>query len=152
MEMSNPRNELGLPKGNSGQTLTRARVRNMDGVTQRDALPLDGNDGGPRSGSSPIRRTNWRSTGRSPGATVVTDDEGMGRFAREDVRTVLACFGIAEASRAITTDSTEEVILLVKEDFDRVDVRALPLALMDVLPHTKVWVAEAHPRWSSEPL
>jgi hypothetical protein len=83
---------------------------------------------------------------------VVTDDEGMGRFAREDVRGVLERFGIDAASRATTTDSTEAVILLAKEDFDRVDVRALTLALMDVLPHMKVWVAEAHPRWSSEPV
>jgi hypothetical protein len=46
MEMANPRNEFGLPKGNSGQFLTKARVQNMDGVTQRPALPLDGNEGG----------------------------------------------------------------------------------------------------------
>jgi RHS repeat-associated protein len=46
MGMANPRNELGLPKGNSGQMLTRARVTNMDGVMQREALPLDGNEGG----------------------------------------------------------------------------------------------------------
>lgn len=46
MGMESPRNDLGLPKGNSGQMLSRARVLNMDGVTQRPALPLDGNDGG----------------------------------------------------------------------------------------------------------
>jgi RHS repeat-associated protein len=46
MGMSNPRAELGLPKGNSGQMLTRARVTDMEGVMQRDALPLDGNPGG----------------------------------------------------------------------------------------------------------
>lgn len=46
MGMSNPRAELGLPKGNSGQMLTRARVTDMEGVMRRDALPLDGNPGG----------------------------------------------------------------------------------------------------------
>lgn len=46
MGMVNPRSELGLPKVNSGQMLTRARVRSMDGVIKRDALPLDGNPGG----------------------------------------------------------------------------------------------------------
>ena len=46
MGMSNPRAGLGLPKGNSGQMLTRARVTDMEGVMQRDALPLDGNPGG----------------------------------------------------------------------------------------------------------
>ena len=46
MGMANPRSALGLPKVNSGQMLTRARVRSMDGVIKRDALPLDGNPGG----------------------------------------------------------------------------------------------------------
>jgi hypothetical protein len=76
----------------------------------------------------------------------------MGRFAREDVRTVLATFGISKATRATTTDSSEEVILLSKADFAAVDVRALTRALMDTLPSTKVWVAEEHPRWKTEPV
>lgn len=46
MGMANPRGELGLPKVNSGQQLTRARVTDMEGVMKRDALPLDGNPGG----------------------------------------------------------------------------------------------------------
>lgn len=77
----------------------------------------------------------------------------MERFAREDVREVLARFGVTQASRATTTDSTEEVILLAAADFAAVDVQALTLALMDTLPHTKVWVTEEHPRWvSTEPI
>lgn len=48
MGMSNPRDYLGLPKANSGQMLTRARVLNTDGVATRDALPIpeDGVTGG----------------------------------------------------------------------------------------------------------
>jgi hypothetical protein len=46
MTMANPRNELGFPKGNSGQRLSRARGLNRDGVTERGAEPLDGTDGG----------------------------------------------------------------------------------------------------------
>ena len=85
------------------------------------------------------------------GAAVV-NDEGMGRFAREDVLAILRQFGVAKASRATTTDSTEEVILLTSGDFGSVDVDALTRALMGVLPHVKVWVVEEHPRWSTEPL
>lgn len=46
--MQNPRDWLGLPKENSGQMLTRARVRNTDDLTIRDALPIkeDGVAGG----------------------------------------------------------------------------------------------------------
>jgi hypothetical protein len=82
----------------------------------------------------------------------VVDDEGMGRFAREDVRAVLHRFGVAKASRATTTDATEEVFLLAPTDIAAIDVDALTRALMDVLPHVKVWVVEEHPRWSAEPL
>ena len=46
MGIANPRSELGLPKVNSGQMLTRAKVRSMEGVIKRDALELDGNPGG----------------------------------------------------------------------------------------------------------
>jgi hypothetical protein len=45
-EMENPRGELGLPRGNSGEYLSSATVRNWDGVISRSALPLDGNPGG----------------------------------------------------------------------------------------------------------
>lgn len=38
------------------------------------------------------------------------------------------------------TDSTEEVILLSEFDLNRVDTESITRALMDVLPHTKVWV------------
>lgn len=38
--------ELGLPKVNSGEYATCARVCNAEGVIRRDALPLDGNPGG----------------------------------------------------------------------------------------------------------
>jgi len=76
----------------------------------------------------------------------------MERFAREDVLAALARFGVTRASRATTTDSTEEVILLAKADFESVDVRELTLALMDVLPHKKVWVIEEDPRWVTEPI
>jgi RHS repeat-associated protein len=46
LEMDNARAELGLPKVNSGEFLTKASVQDMTGVTQRAALPLDGNPGG----------------------------------------------------------------------------------------------------------
>jgi hypothetical protein len=70
----------------------------------------------------------------------------------DDLRDVLRQSGITKASRATTTDSTEEVILLTKQEVKSVDVTALTTALMEVLPHTKVWLVEEHPRWSSEPL
>ncbi|MHB1597051.1 MAG: hypothetical protein ACYCO9_14075 [Streptosporangiaceae bacterium] len=44
--MANPRAELGLPKVNSGEFLTKARVLDTTGVVTRPALPLDGNPGG----------------------------------------------------------------------------------------------------------
>jgi hypothetical protein len=74
----------------------------------------------------------------------------MEQFAREDVREVLARFGVTAGRRATTTDSTEEVILLTQPDIDRIDVNALTVALMDVLPHTKVWVTADGRRWTSE--
>ena len=80
------------------------------------------------------------------------DDRLMERFAREDVRAVLARFGVSEAMRATTVDPTEEVVLLGDQDFASVDVQALTLALMAVLPHTKVWVVQQHPLWTSEPI
>ena len=44
------------------------------------------------------------------------------------------------------------VILLAKPDFESVDVRELTLALMDAVPHTKVWVIEQSPWWTTEPI
>ncbi len=46
LEMANPRSRLGLPKVNSGENVTCARVCDMGGLRKRDALPLDGNPGG----------------------------------------------------------------------------------------------------------
>ena len=79
-------------------------------------------------------------------------DEGIGRFAREDVLPVLASFGITSAERATGTGVDEEIILLRHDDFARIDVRAVTVALMGVLPHVKVWVIERHPAWSTEPV
>jgi hypothetical protein len=80
-------------------------------------------------------------------------DLGMGEFARQDLRSLLASeFGISSASRAVDTDPSEEVILLSAEDFARVDSAAVALAVMRILPHVKVWVIKAQPAWDSEPL
>jgi hypothetical protein len=76
----------------------------------------------------------------------------MERFARQDVLAVLARFGIEAVRRAIPIDPTEEVFLLSSDDFARVDSDAVCLALMDVLPHTKVFVVPEGPRWRSEPI
>jgi hypothetical protein len=46
LQMANPRDTLGLPKVNSGEYVTCARVCNTDGVIRREALPLDGTTGG----------------------------------------------------------------------------------------------------------
>lgn len=71
-------------------------------------------------------------------------------FAREDLRAVLHHFGVTFARRALSTDSTEEVILLTQEEYERIDGEALTRAVMDVFPHTKVWVAPDSPKWTSE--
>ena len=76
----------------------------------------------------------------------------MERFAREDVRAVLADFEIGSARRAADVDATEEVILLTSEAYAKTDVATLINALMAVLPHIKVWVVEDGPRWLSEPI
>jgi hypothetical protein len=62
---------------------------------------------------------------------------------------VLRRFGVAQARRALPIDPTEEVILLRRADYDRVDVEGLTRALMEVFPHTKVWVASDGPKWAS---
>jgi hypothetical protein len=80
------------------------------------------------------------------------EDGTMGAFAREDIRAVLARFGISSARRAVTTDSTEEVILLSKRNFTQIDAREVTNAVMAALPHTKVFVIEDHPLWATEDL
>lgn len=79
-------------------------------------------------------------------------DSAMEQFAREDIRAVLASYGVSSARRATSTGVSEQVVLLAQADFASVDVRALTLALMDALPHTQVRVVEDHPRWVSEPI
>ena len=76
----------------------------------------------------------------------------MERFAREDVMEVLGRYGITSARRAADTDETEEIILLSEDLYGQVDVDALTRALIDVLPHVKVWVAPDGSRWTSEPI
>ena len=76
----------------------------------------------------------------------------MDRFAREDVRRVLSRYGISAARRAADVDDSEEVILVSQTVYERVDVDGLTQALIDVLPHAKVWVAPDNPRWFSEPI
>jgi RHS repeat-associated protein len=46
LEMDNPRSELGLPKGNSGEFLSKASVLDSTGAITRDALAGDGGPGG----------------------------------------------------------------------------------------------------------
>jgi hypothetical protein len=77
----------------------------------------------------------------------VTDASGeaLGRRAREDIRGVLARFGISHARRAADTDATEEAILVSPEDFARIDPQEVAIAVMGVLPHTKVWVVAENP-------
>jgi hypothetical protein len=45
-EMDDPRSQLGLPKGNSGQYVSVASVVNTDGVIAQPATSLEGNVGG----------------------------------------------------------------------------------------------------------
>ena len=74
----------------------------------------------------------------------------MEKFTREDVLEVLCRYGVAFARRAIGTDESEEIIFLSESVYSKVDVDGLTRALMDVLPHVKVWMAPDNPRWSSE--
>jgi hypothetical protein len=74
----------------------------------------------------------------------------MERFAREDVLQVLGRYGVTSARRATGTDESEEIILLGESIYKGVDIDGLTRALMEVLPHVKVWVAPDNPRWSSE--
>jgi hypothetical protein len=79
-------------------------------------------------------------------------EPAMSEFAREDVLAVLASFGIAAARRVVGTDRSEEVIMLRSRDFRHIEPSAVAMAVMNVLPHTKVWVIEEHPAWESEPI
>lgn len=69
----------------------------------------------------------------------------MGRFAREDVMEVLGLYGVSAARRAADTDGSEEIILVSESVYMQLDVDGLTRALMDVLPHMKVWVAPDGP-------
>jgi hypothetical protein len=86
------------------------------------------------------------------GRVVESGDMSMGRWARGHVRAVLARFGVAAARRARNTDPTEEVILLSSADFARIDHDEVALAVMEVLPHTKVLIIEESHFWSTEDL
>lgn len=79
-------------------------------------------------------------------------EEAMDRFTREDLRAVLAHFGISSARRAVGTDPSEEVLLVDSGDYQRIDATEVATAIMGVLPHVKVWIIELHPAWESEPL
>jgi hypothetical protein len=91
-------------------------------------------------------------TGRVIGQDIRVTESGMGPWARKDIRAVLARFGISSARRAVDTDATEEVILRSPDDFARIDPREVTIAVIGVLPHTKVWVVEEHPLWDVEDL
>jgi len=74
------------------------------------------------------------------------------RFASQDVLAVLERFGISHARRSTNSDDTEEVILIDPKKYEEVEVRELTLALMEVLPHRKLWVAPLSDIWESEPI
>ena len=76
----------------------------------------------------------------------------MERFARQDVLQVLSRHGISAARRAVPADSSEEIILVSQDVYEQADIDGLTRALMDVLPHTKVWVAPDNQRWAGEPI
>jgi hypothetical protein len=76
----------------------------------------------------------------------------MEKFAREDVRAVLATFGVSKAQLASPMDATEEIILLDADDLASIDVQAATIAIMNVMPHMRIWVTANGPRWKSEPL
>ena len=59
-------------------------------------------------------------------------------------------FGLVRVRRASDTDETEEILLLDAEDFAQVSEAAVTSAVMDVLPHVKVWVTQETPTWDSE--
>lgn len=73
----------------------------------------------------------------------------MEPFPREDVLGVLGGFGITGVRRAEPSDdAAEEVVLVPPELLSSLDVDQLTLAVMKVIPHTKVWVVPDAPQWS----
>lgn len=82
---------------------------------------------------------------------MLTPDE-LGRFAREDIWSVLHGFGITRAARAVPLDETEEVIVVPSEQLAGIDLKRLEIALGRVLPGRKVWVAPEGPAWKVEAL
>jgi hypothetical protein len=76
----------------------------------------------------------------------------LDQLARRDVREVLKRFGVENARRATSSDPTEEVFLLGQPDYDRSDPEEITIALMEVFPHTKVWVVADGPMWTAEPI
>jgi hypothetical protein len=76
----------------------------------------------------------------------------MDGFARQDVMQILSRHRISAAWRVADADGSEEMILVSPGVYEQVDVDGLSRALMDVLPHLKVWVAPDNPQWSSEPI
>jgi hypothetical protein len=65
---------------------------------------------------------------------------------------VLGRYGISAARKAVPADSSEKIILVSQGVYEQVDIDELTRALMDVLPHMKVWVAPDSQQWSSEPI
>jgi hypothetical protein len=76
----------------------------------------------------------------------------MDSSTRETVRAVLAGFGVASPQCAPEIDPTEIVILVSAHDFARIDHDEVVLAVMSVVPDTKVWVIETSKVWNPEPL
>jgi len=79
-------------------------------------------------------------------------ETGLGDFARTDIYAALAPFGITAIRRATGTDAGEEVFLLGAPDYERTDPQEVALAIVDVLPHTKIWVIADNPAWDAEQL
>ncbi|WP_146844082.1 hypothetical protein [Cellulomonas composti] len=76
----------------------------------------------------------------------------MKPFARDDVKAVLARFGIDSAFRVPDVDPSEEIIVLRAADFEVIDPDKVALAIMTVLPNVKVWVIQEHVAWQVEEL
>ena len=88
------------------------------------------------------------------GSSAVSGVRGVivDRFAREDVMEVLDRYGIGAARRAADADGSEEIILVSQSAYEQADIDGLTRALMEVLPHVKVWVVPDNQRWSGEPI
>ena len=74
----------------------------------------------------------------------------MESFPRKDVLAAFAQIGVTNVRRASPVDPGEEVFLLSADDFGRIDAQSATVAVMDVLPHTKVWIVEDGPEWHSK--